>query len=124
MNYECLTFIFCDALELLLVYFFSSRFVQPESEVSIANFWFPVFQFIVRVVPAVYRIVLNITRRVLRKRKEPKQNAKNNTDDVVSNISQCRNGELPGPVFSPLPRLPAGVLPALRPPYFLERRNK
>ena len=90
MDYEFLSFIFCDALELLVVYFFSSRFMQPETEVSIANFWFPVFQFTMSFVPAVYRIVMAIYRRALRKREERKQKAKGNTGDAVSNISLDR----------------------------------
>lgn len=61
--------------------------MQPETEVSIANFWFPAFQFSMSFVPGIYRIVMAVYKRSMRKKEERKRK-KNKTDtDTISNRS-------------------------------------
>jgi len=47
--------------------------MQPETEVSIANFWFPAFQFTMTFVPGISRIISAIYKYISGKRKNKNQ---------------------------------------------------
>ena len=54
--------------------------MQPETEVSIANFWFPIFQFGMSFIPGIFRITRAIFRFLLFKRKRNQIKAENLTN--------------------------------------------
>lgn len=87
LEYDVVGYLLCDGLELMVVYFYSSRFMAPENDVNIANFWIPTFQFFTAFVPGVYHIyvlIKNFTVKKRNNRKTRKQNQRRATLDGQS----------------------------------------
>ena len=66
------SFLLCDAFELAVVYFYASRYMAPENQVNIANFWIPTFTFLMAFIPGMYSI-FNLTRNWIKKKHEMKR---------------------------------------------------
>ena len=69
------SFLLCDAFELAVVYFYASRYMAPENQVNIANFWIPTFTFLMAFIPGMYSI-FNLTRNWIKKKHEMKRKAR------------------------------------------------
>ena len=72
LEYDIVGYLLCDGLELMVVYFYSSRFMAPENDVNIANFWIPTFQFFTAFIPGVYHVYTLIKNFTLKKREKIK----------------------------------------------------
>ena len=72
LEYDIVGYLLCDGLELMVVYFYSSRFMAPENDVNIANFWIPTFQFFTAFIPGIYHIYTLIKNFTLKKREKIK----------------------------------------------------
>jgi len=87
LDYGIVSYLLCDAFELAVVYYYSSRFMAPENTVSLVSFWIPTFQFIMSFIPGVYHIYVLIRNWRAKKQERKRQQKTQNMEDSISNTS-------------------------------------